>query len=201
MMFFLPPEWPAGDGQAEGHRGRPAAGQPESRGHADVLQQQRRAGDAGRSGGGRRSAHRGLYPDGARGGRTSTRQGDGDHDALADDGPADAGWKLAWQRSQSPTPGMQHHQSHRDGCRRSGVLPAPGPKKSGDGNPAKSPAVAACCTASVGWSQFTRTEPDAYATGISLFAQHVAGVPAADKAYRNGVAFLRGTQYQDGAGW
>jgi ankyrin repeat protein len=52
--------------------------------------------------------------------------------------------------------------------------------------------------ASGGWSQFTRTEPDAYATGISLFALHVAGVPATDKAYRNGVAFLLGTQYQDG---
>jgi hypothetical protein len=49
-----------------------------------------------------------------------------------------------------------------------------------------------------GWSQFTRTEPDAYATGLSLFALHVAGVSATDKAYRNGVAFLLGTQYQDG---
>jgi ankyrin repeat protein len=52
--------------------------------------------------------------------------------------------------------------------------------------------------ASGGWSQFTRTEPDAYGTGISLFALHVAGVPATDKAYRKGVAFLLGTQYQDG---
>jgi ankyrin repeat protein len=52
--------------------------------------------------------------------------------------------------------------------------------------------------ASGGWSQFSRTEPDAYATGLSLFALHVAGVPATDEAYRKGVAFLLGTQYQDG---
>jgi ankyrin repeat protein len=50
-----------------------------------------------------------------------------------------------------------------------------------------------------GWSQFARTEPDAYATGLSLFALHVAGVPATDEVYRKGVAFLLGTQYQEGA--
>ena len=50
-----------------------------------------------------------------------------------------------------------------------------------------------------GWSQFARTEPDAYATGLSLYALHVAGVPPTDAAYRNGVAFLLGTQYQEGA--
>jgi ankyrin repeat protein len=49
-----------------------------------------------------------------------------------------------------------------------------------------------------GWSQFGRTDPDAYATGLSLYALHVAGVPATDEAYRKGVAFLLGTQYQDG---
>ena len=49
-----------------------------------------------------------------------------------------------------------------------------------------------------GWSQFGRTEPDAYATGLSLFALCVAGVPPTDDAYKRGVAFLLGTQYQDG---
>lgn len=49
-----------------------------------------------------------------------------------------------------------------------------------------------------GWSQFARTPPDAYATGLSLYALHVAGVPTTDEAYRQGVAFLQGTQYQDG---
>ena len=52
--------------------------------------------------------------------------------------------------------------------------------------------------ASGGWSQFGRTDPDAYATGLSLYALSVAGVPANDEAYRKGVAFLLGTQYQDG---
>jgi ankyrin repeat protein len=50
-----------------------------------------------------------------------------------------------------------------------------------------------------GWSQFDRTEPDAYASGLSLYALHVAGVVPTDAAYRKGVAFLLGTQYQDGA--
>ncbi len=49
-----------------------------------------------------------------------------------------------------------------------------------------------------GWSQFARTDPDAYATGLSLYALHVAGVPPTDEAYRKGVAFLLGSQYQDG---
>jgi ankyrin repeat protein len=50
-----------------------------------------------------------------------------------------------------------------------------------------------------GWSQFGRTPPDAYATGQSLYALHIAGVAATDDVYRNGVAFLLGTQYPDGA--
>jgi hypothetical protein len=49
-----------------------------------------------------------------------------------------------------------------------------------------------------GWSQFGRTTPDAYATGLSLFALCVAGVPPTDAAYRKGVAFLLRKQFQDG---
>jgi N-acyl-D-amino-acid deacylase len=52
--------------------------------------------------------------------------------------------------------------------------------------------------ASGGWSQFARTEPDAYATGLSLYALHIAGIPPTDEAYRKGIAFLLGSQYQDG---
>ncbi len=50
-----------------------------------------------------------------------------------------------------------------------------------------------------GWSQSGRTDPDAYATGQSLYALHLAGMPVEDAAYRNGVAYLLGTQYPDGA--
>lgn len=50
-----------------------------------------------------------------------------------------------------------------------------------------------------GWSQRNELEPDAYATGMSLYALHEAGVPVADDAYRKGVAFLLKSQYQDGA--
>ena len=50
-----------------------------------------------------------------------------------------------------------------------------------------------------GWSQFGRTQPDAYATGLSLFALHEAGIPVSDDVYRNGVKFLLTTQYPDGS--
>jgi ankyrin repeat protein len=53
--------------------------------------------------------------------------------------------------------------------------------------------------ASGGWSQFGRTPPDAYATGMSLYTLHVAGVAATDAAYRKGIDFLLETQYPDGA--
>ena len=49
-----------------------------------------------------------------------------------------------------------------------------------------------------GWSQFGRTAPDSYATGLSLYALHAAGVPATDDSYRKGVTFLLSTQYPDG---
>jgi squalene cyclase len=52
--------------------------------------------------------------------------------------------------------------------------------------------------ASGGWSQFGRTDPDAYATGQSLYALHLAGVATNDPAYRDGVSFLLKTQYPDG---
>jgi hypothetical protein len=42
-------------------------------------------------------------------------------------------------------------------------------------------------------------QPDAYATGISLYALHVAGVPATDDAYGKGVRYLMQNQYQDGS--
>ena len=53
--------------------------------------------------------------------------------------------------------------------------------------------------ASGGWSQFGRTDPDAYATGQSLCALRLAGVATDDPAYREGVAFLLKTQYADGS--
>ena len=50
-----------------------------------------------------------------------------------------------------------------------------------------------------GWSQLAQLENDAYATGLSLFALHEAGVPVADETYRRGVAYLLRTQHADGS--
>jgi ankyrin repeat protein len=50
-----------------------------------------------------------------------------------------------------------------------------------------------------GWAQRDDMEPDTYATGISLYALHVAGVSSASDAYLRGVRFLEQNQYQDGS--
>ena len=50
-----------------------------------------------------------------------------------------------------------------------------------------------------GWAQRDELEPDAYATGLSLYALHVAGMPATNEAYRKGIQFVLRNQYQDGA--
>ena len=50
-----------------------------------------------------------------------------------------------------------------------------------------------------GWSQRDGYEPDAYATGMSLYALHEAGISVAGEVYRKGVAFLLKNQYQNGA--
>lgn len=54
-------------------------------------------------------------------------------------------------------------------------------------------------TPSGGWSQLPQLDPDAYATGLSLFSLHEAGVFVTDEAYRKGVDFLLTTQYPDGS--
>jgi ankyrin repeat protein len=50
-----------------------------------------------------------------------------------------------------------------------------------------------------GWSQLDQLDPDAYATGLSLYALHEAGIRVTDDVYRKGVRFLLTTQYPDGS--
>lgn len=53
-----------------------------------------------------------------------------------------------------------------------------------------------------GWSQLSRLEPDAYATGQALFALHEAGeLAVTEAAYLRGAHFLRRTQLADGSWW
>ena len=50
-----------------------------------------------------------------------------------------------------------------------------------------------------GWSQFEKTDSDAYATGSALFALNQAGgMATTDAVYQRGVAFLVGSQMPDG---
>jgi ankyrin repeat protein len=62
--------------------------------------------------------------------------------------------------------------------------------------------LAAAQRADGGWSQLPGLDSDAWATGSALYALHEAGgVPATDPVYQRGVAFLLGTQFEDGSWW
>lgn len=50
-----------------------------------------------------------------------------------------------------------------------------------------------------GWSDLDSMESSAYATGKSLYALQIAGLPASDAAYRRAVEFLVKTQLEDGS--
>jgi ankyrin repeat protein len=51
-----------------------------------------------------------------------------------------------------------------------------------------------------GWSQNPYLAPDAFATGLALYALHETGqLHASDAAYARGVEFLRKTQFEDGS--
>ena len=115
-MHFLPSQRDAGAGggdrqtQRDRDRQRPRA--QESRRHPDVLQEQRAADDAGRSGGWRRSADHRLRADGAGRGQDIRSTGHRDDDALAA-GAADAGRAVAWQRPQSSAVRIQRRSATR----------------------------------------------------------------------------------------
>ncbi len=64
---------------------------------------------------------------------------------------------------------------------------------------AASQQIVALQTSTGGWPQAEQFSPDAYATGISLYALHEAGMPVSDQVYRKGVAFLLKNQYADGS--
>ncbi len=50
-----------------------------------------------------------------------------------------------------------------------------------------------------GWAQLSHLTTDAYATGISLYALHEAGIPVTHPAYQKGIQFLLRNQYRDGS--
>jgi squalene cyclase len=50
-----------------------------------------------------------------------------------------------------------------------------------------------------GWSDLETMESNAYTTGEALVALRIAGVPAADAAFKRGVDYLLQTQQEDGS--
>jgi hypothetical protein len=51
-----------------------------------------------------------------------------------------------------------------------------------------------------GWRQLPQLGADAYATGLTLYAFHEAGMQVKDPVYAKGIAYLLKTQYANG-GW
>ena len=49
-----------------------------------------------------------------------------------------------------------------------------------------------------GWKQLPQMEPDAYATGITLYALSQTGMPASHPVYKKGITWLLANQYADG---
>ena len=49
-----------------------------------------------------------------------------------------------------------------------------------------------------GWGQMPTLASDAYASGLSLYALHAAGMAASDATYRRGTDYLLRTQLEDG---
>ncbi len=50
-----------------------------------------------------------------------------------------------------------------------------------------------------GWSDLPSMESSAYATGKSLVALQIGGLPVSDSAYQRGIKFLLSTQQEDGS--
>jgi hypothetical protein len=50
-----------------------------------------------------------------------------------------------------------------------------------------------------GWAQTPNLDSDAYATGLSMYALHEAGMPVSDPVYARGAAYLLRTQEADGS--
>jgi len=50
-----------------------------------------------------------------------------------------------------------------------------------------------------GWSQTPEMQPDAFATGQTLYVLALAGLDPGDSAFRRGVRFLQSTQLEDGS--
>ena len=110
-------------------------------------------------------------------------------------------WELKLRRAQRWLLAAEAHSAEERGMRLMGLVWTKAPRADVQ---AAVDQVLAQQREGGGWAQADAFEPDAYATGLSLYALHEAlyalhGVPVKDEAYRRGVAFLLKTQYPDGS--
>jgi hypothetical protein len=95
---------------------------------------------------------------------------------------------VAWLKQSKPAT-TQDRAFHLLGLAWGGATPEPKTVR----------ALAAMQHADGGWSQLAKTESDAYATGLALYALHTGGgLTTIDPVYRQGVAYLLRTQAADG---
>jgi ankyrin repeat protein len=111
-----------------------------------------------------------------------------------------AGHKREWDeklhRAQQWLRAAETHSAEERSMRLMGLVWTKAPRPEIE---AASRQILALQTAAGGWPQVDQFAPDAYATGLSLYALHEAGMPVTNQVYRKGVAFLLRTQYADGS--
>jgi len=111
-----------------------------------------------------------------------------------------AGHKTEWEekvrRAQRWLLAAETHSAEERGQRLMGLVWSKAPRPDVD---AAARQIIARQQAGGGWAQADQFGPDAYATGLSLYALRESGMPVTAEVYRNGVAFLLKNQYQDGS--
>jgi hypothetical protein len=105
-------------------------------------------------------------------------------------------WEEKVRRAQRWLLAAETHSAEERGMRLMGLVWSKAPRAAVD---AAAQQVIARQQPGGGWAQADQFAPDAYATGLSLYALRAAGMPVAAEVYRNGVTFLLKNQYQDGS--
>jgi ankyrin repeat protein len=111
-----------------------------------------------------------------------------------------AGHKREWdeklRRAEQWLRAAETHSAEERSMRLMGLVWTKAPRSEVE---AASQQIVALQASAGGWPQADQFAPDAYATGISLYALHEAGMPVSAPIYRKGVAFLLHNQYADGS--
>ncbi len=107
-----------------------------------------------------------------------------------------AEWDEKLRRAERWLLAAETHSAEERGMRLMGLVWSKAPRADID---AAARAIIALQQPGGGWAQADPFGPDAYATGLSLYALRESGMPVTADVYRKGVAFLLKNQYADGS--